>query len=218
MVDEGVGPHVDMNHQPSTINHQPSAVGHWSAEATLYERVRWEIDTLGLSLTAHPTRLFRAQLAPFRPVPASRLGQQPDGARVATAGIVVCRMRPRTKSGAVVVFITLEDETGLIDTVIFPRVYDLYGKAAFASDLLVIQGRIQRQGKYGATLIATRVINPLEGLVEDRIDGKTGLAKETLDELPAFTFAPEVAEEDEEDKSETGPIPGLVSPLPRVLV
>jgi hypothetical protein len=40
------------------------------------------------------------------------------------------------------------------------------------------------------------VINPLEGMVEDRIDGKTGLAKKTLDELPAFTFAPEEGDEE----------------------
>jgi DNA polymerase III alpha subunit len=165
---------------------------------SLYEKVRWEIEVLGLSVRAHPTRLFRAQLAPHQPVPACRLREQPDAARVTTAGIVVCRMRPRTKSGAVVVFITLEDETGLIDTVVFPRIYDLYGKAAFASDLLVIAGRLQRHGRYGATLIAERIVNPLEGLVADRIDGKTGLARRTPDPLPPFTFAPEEIWDDEE--------------------
>src|SRR5262249_13111590 len=127
--------------------------------------------------TVHPTVLFREQLAPHRPRPVQSLARLPNGTRVRTAGTVVCRMRPPTRSGATVVFITLEDETGLIDTVLFPDVYDQYGVAAFASNLLVIEGKLQRQGARDLNLIAEKVINPLEGWIEPEIDGKTGVAR-----------------------------------------
>jgi DNA polymerase III alpha subunit len=90
---------------------------------------------------------------------------------------VVCRMRPPTKSGVTVVFITLEDETGLIDTVLFPAVYDRYGVAAFASNLLVMEGKLQRLGARDLNLIVEAVINPLDGWVEPEIEGRTGTAR-----------------------------------------
>jgi DNA polymerase III alpha subunit len=105
------------------------------------------------------------------------LARLPHGARVTTAGTVICRMRPPTKSGVTVVFITLEDETGLIDTVLFPNVYDQYGAAAFASDLLVVEGKLQREGARSLTLILEKVINPLAGWVEPEIDGRTGVPR-----------------------------------------
>jgi error-prone DNA polymerase len=144
---------------------------------TLFERVRWEVDVLGLSPTVHPTVLFREQLAPHRPRKIAALAGMPNGARVTTAGILVCRMRPPTKSGATVVFITLEDETGLIDTVLFPDAYDRYGVAAFASNLLVVEGKLQRQGARDLSLILEKVINPLKGWVEPEIEGRTGVAR-----------------------------------------
>jgi error-prone DNA polymerase len=148
-------------------------------EATLYERVQWEMEALGIAVEAHPTRLLAPYLVPHRPIPARDLARARHGSRVAVAGVVVCRMRPPTKSGVIVLFITLEDATGLIDTVIFPKVYEAYGAAAFGSDLLVIRGRVERQGTRGVSLIAEEVINPLAGHVEDRIDGRTGIASAT---------------------------------------
>jgi error-prone DNA polymerase len=164
-------------------------------EATLYERVQWEIESLGLAVEAHPATLFAPLLAPHAPIPAREFARAPHGRRVAVAGVVICRMRPPTRSGAIVLFITMEDETGLIDTVIFPDVYDRDGAAAFSGDLLVIEGKVQRQGRYGATLIAEKVINPLAGRTEDRIDGHTGIASRRLPlrELQA------VEESEEED-------------------
>jgi error-prone DNA polymerase len=144
---------------------------------SLFERVKWEVEVLGLSPTVHPTVLFREQLAPYRPRRAAALARLPHGARVTTAGTVICRMRPPTRSGTTVVFITLEDETGLIDTVLFPTVYDQYGAVAFASDLLVVEGKLQREGARALTLILEKVINPLEGWVEPSLDGRTGVPR-----------------------------------------
>ena len=168
-------------------------------EPTLFERTRWEVATLGFAVETHPVTLFRERLATFEPTPAAQLEACRNGERVRAAGVVLCRMRPPTKSGAVVVFITLEDETGVVDAVIFPKVYEEYGKAAFASDLLVIEGRVQKQGKRDLSLIAEAVFNPLEGVLEDRLDGKTGLARRTLP-LPAPP--PEAGDEEEEDGEE----------------
>jgi DNA-directed DNA polymerase III PolC len=144
---------------------------------SLFERVRWEVEVLGLSPTVHPTVLFQEQLALYRPRKIAQLSRMPNGARVTTAGTVVCRMRPPTKSGVTVVFITMEDETGLIDTVLFPAAYDRYGAAAFASNLLVVEGKLQRLGARDLSLILEKVINPLEGWVEPEIEGRTGTAR-----------------------------------------
>jgi DNA polymerase III alpha subunit len=138
------------------------------------------METLGLAVEAHPATLFTPLLVPYAPIPVRDLERLPHGRRACVAGVVICRMRPPTRSGAVILFITLEDATGLIDSVIFPKVYDAYGAAAFGSDLLVIEGRVERPGGRGVSLIAEKVINPLAGQVADRIDGHTGIASRRL--------------------------------------
>jgi DNA polymerase III alpha subunit len=162
---------------PSSGHQVIRSSGHQVTPPSLYERVKWEVEILGLSPTVHPTVLFREQLAPHRPRPIRELARLKNGARVRVAGTVVCRMRPPTKSGVTVVFITLEDETGLIDTVLFPEVYDRCGAAAFASNLLVMEGKLQRQGARDLNLIVEQVINPLDGWVEPEIEGRTGTAR-----------------------------------------
>jgi error-prone DNA polymerase len=146
-------------------------------ELTLAERVQWEIEVLGFCIDTHPTALFRRELEPYELTTAAELSRLPEGTRVRTGGVVLCRMRPPTRSGTVVVFITLEDETGLVDTVIFPRVYEEYGAIAFGADLLVVEGRVQRQGKRGVALIAEKLFHPLAGKTAEAIDGRTGFAR-----------------------------------------
>ena len=72
------------------------------------------------------------------------------------AGVVVVCMRPPTKSGAIVVFITLEDESGLIDCVVFPKVYEKYGSVIYSNSALIIEGRVQKMGN-GISIIASKV-------------------------------------------------------------
>jgi hypothetical protein len=64
-----------------------------------------------------------------------------------------------------------------ITTALFPRVYDQYGAAAFASNLLVMEGRLQRQGARDLNLLVEKVINPFDGWVEPEIEGRTGTAR-----------------------------------------
>jgi error-prone DNA polymerase len=179
---------------------------------SLFERVRWEVEVLGLSPTVHPTVLFKEQLAPHRPRPIRELARLKNGMRVRVAGTVVCRMRPPTKSGVTVVFITLEDETGLIDTVLFPTVYDRYGAAAFASNLLVMEGKLQRLGARDLNLIVEAVINPLDGWIEPEIEGRTGTARREV-ALPWLGEGEEVAVGDPLGATATADLEGSKSGL-----
>jgi DNA polymerase III alpha subunit len=66
------------------------------------------------------------------------------GRRVSTAGLVICRQRPGTASG--VVFITMEDETGFINLILYARVFDAFRHVATTSSLLMAHGKIERDG------------------------------------------------------------------------
>jgi len=68
----------------------------------------------------------------------------PHGALVSTAGLVICRQRPQTASG--VVFVTLEDETGFINLILWARTFERWRHVATTSALLAAHGKIERQG------------------------------------------------------------------------
>ncbi|WP_299132044.1 OB-fold nucleic acid binding domain-containing protein [uncultured Amaricoccus sp.] len=75
---------------------------------------------------------------------AGDLGRVPDGARVAVAGLVICRQRPGTAKG--VIFVTLEDETGVANIVIWAGVFERFRRAVIAGRCLKVTGRLQRDG------------------------------------------------------------------------
>ncbi len=81
---------------------------------------------------------------PPRCLTALQLELPPDGARVAVAGIVVCRQRPGTAKG--VIFLTLEDETGTANIVVWAKVFERFRRAVIAGRCLRITGRLQRDG------------------------------------------------------------------------
>ncbi|MEL6170889.1 MAG: OB-fold nucleic acid binding domain-containing protein [Pseudomonadota bacterium] len=74
---------------------------------------------------------------------ADRLREPPDNARVTVAGLVILRQRPGTAKG--VIFLTLEDETGVINVVVWRALYEKFRRAVIAGRLLRITGRLQRQ-------------------------------------------------------------------------
>ena len=97
-----------------------------------------------LTLRDHPLALLRGVLARDGAEPASRLAQVSDGRRLALAGLVVCRQRPGSASG--VVFITLEDETGVANLVVWPRTFEAHRRAVLRGRLLLAHGRVQTDG------------------------------------------------------------------------
>lgn len=127
-----------------------------SPELTLHERVRMDYDILGLSTICHPIAFYREKLTKARMRTSREIRELPDNTIVKVAGVVVVCMRPPTKSGAIVVFITLEDETGFADCVVFPKVYEQYGSVIYSNPALIIEGKAQKMGK-GYSIIASKV-------------------------------------------------------------
>jgi error-prone DNA polymerase len=101
--------------------------------------------SLGFTLARHPLALLRPQLAEDGWLTAAEVAERPDGAPVATGGIVVTRQRPGSAGG--VIFVTLEDETGYVNLVVWSRIADRHRKAMLDARLLGVRGRLQREGE-----------------------------------------------------------------------
>ncbi|KPF58517.1 DNA polymerase [beta proteobacterium AAP51] len=102
---------------------------------------------LGLSLTQHPVALLRPQLAAFKVLPASVLQHFPHGRLARASGIVTHRQRPETARG--VVFVTLEDDTGAVNVIVWPQVVEKQRRALLGASLLTVYGIWQSQGEPG---------------------------------------------------------------------
>ena len=101
--------------------------------------------TLRLSLRAHPLSFLRDRLAGRGALAAEAMARAQDGARAATAGLVLVRQRPGSAKG--VIFMTLEDETGTVNVVVWPNVLERYRRAVLGGRLALVRGRVQRAGE-----------------------------------------------------------------------
>jgi len=119
------------------------------------ERVLADYRTGGLSLEAHPVHFIRDTLATEGVVPAGRAVRLPAGRRVRVAGIVLTRQRPATAKG--IVFLTIEDETGSLNVIVRPPVWQAADVHARRATVLLVVGRIQRRGSV-VHLVAERLI------------------------------------------------------------
>jgi error-prone DNA polymerase len=99
--------------------------------------------SLGLTLKRHPLALLRPKLARLRVVRAADLRQLPSGQTVRIAGIVTHRQRPETASG--VIFMSLEDETGLSNVIVWPSVQVTQRQPVFAAHLMAVEGELQNE-------------------------------------------------------------------------
>ena len=108
----------------------------------LSEHVVNDYRTLRLSLKAHPMSFLRAPIASEGILSCADLKRTRDGARVSIAGVVLVRQRPGSAAG--VVFMTIEDETGVANSVIWPKVLERMRKVVMGARLVVVHGRIQR--------------------------------------------------------------------------
>ena len=98
----------------------------------------------GLTLRRHPLALLRDALAKRGVIPNRELWGQPDGRTVTAAGLVITRQRPGSASG--VTFVTMEDETGYVNLIVWKRVADAQRAALLESRLLLVRGKLQREG------------------------------------------------------------------------
>ncbi|HEX5388676.1 MAG TPA: error-prone DNA polymerase [Burkholderiaceae bacterium] len=135
-------------------------------QATEGEAVVHDYASLGLTLRQHPLALLRPQLAAQRLRTAAELRDAPDGRLVRACGLVTTRQRPGTAKG--VVFVTLEDETGTVQVIVWKALRERQRAALLQSRVLAVYGRWQRTGEGEHTvmhLIAQHMVNltPLLG-------------------------------------------------------
>jgi len=110
----------------------------------------------GLTLRRHPLSLLREKLRQRGVLPTQDLWEQPNGKQVITAGLVITRQRPGSASG--VIFVTMEDETGYVNLIVWNRVAVAQRAALLESRLLEVHGTLQREGDV-QHVIAQRLIN-----------------------------------------------------------
>lgn len=122
----------------------------------LPQEVKIDYETTSLSLKQHPVALVRDTLAGQRIITARQANVLDAGKWVKVAGLVLIRQRPGTASG--IVFITLEDETGVVNLIVRPNIYDKYRPAARHAALLQCDGYIERQGQV-VHIMAKRMID-----------------------------------------------------------
>jgi error-prone DNA polymerase len=109
------------------------------------EQLSLDYGTTGISLHDHPMRHLRKQLRKRRVRLAIDQQRWQRGERVTVAGVVLTRQRPGTASG--VVFITLEDDTGVINLVLYTHVFERYELVARHSGILLARGQVDRRGE-----------------------------------------------------------------------
>jgi error-prone DNA polymerase len=112
-------------------------------EMPLGEHVVEDYATTGLTIKRHPLAFLRAELAQEGLATAAELATLPLDRRLAVAGLVLIRQRPGSANG--VVFITLEDETGIANLIVWPAVLERFRRAALGATLLYCRGRLQRE-------------------------------------------------------------------------
>ncbi|HEU4382244.1 MAG TPA: DNA polymerase III subunit alpha [Anaeromyxobacteraceae bacterium] len=126
-------------------------------EPSAAEEVTLDYAATGLSERAHPMSLLRPALAGRGTRTARELGSMRDRAAVEVAGLVIVRQRPQTAKG--IVFVSLEDETGIANLVVMPDVYHQYRPLVRASPFLLARGRVERTGR--VVNVKVRELRPL---------------------------------------------------------
>ncbi|MBL8819018.1 MAG: error-prone DNA polymerase [Planctomyces sp.] len=113
-------------------------------QMTPQEEVVADYLSAGVSLRRHPVSFLRESLTQFRAVTSEALSMLEPDRRVKVAGLVLMRQRPSTASG--ITFVTLEDETGIANLVIYPSIWQKFRKVARFASVLMATGRLQREG------------------------------------------------------------------------
>ena len=145
------------DHPVALFSGQPSATENISLSAMrLSEHVIQDYASTSLSLKAHPVSFVREQLNQLHIHPTKTLATGKNGDMVKVAGLVLVRQRPGTASG--ICFMTIEDETGNANIVVFEKLFEQYKKAVTQSRLIMVEGKLQIEGEV-IHIIAQRCYN-----------------------------------------------------------
>ncbi|MFW8594636.1 OB-fold nucleic acid binding domain-containing protein [Cribrihabitans neustonicus] len=115
-------------------------------------------------------------------LPAARLGEPPENARITVAGLVILRQRPGTAKG--VIFLTLEDETGIVNVIVWRKIYETFRRAVIAGRLLRVTGRLQRA--HAVTHVIAESIEDISPMLDHL------LSEQGRQDDPAFAPGPEL--------------------------
>ena len=130
-------------------------------DLTPFESIAWDYQTSFHSARGHPMQTVRSELEALGLPDAETIRTSKDGSRGRYAGMVICRQRPGTASG--VIFMTMEDETGFVNVVVWPKTYEQYRLLVKTRTFLGVSGEIQNQ--HGVThLIAEHLWVPEIGV------------------------------------------------------
>ena len=168
----------------------------------LPEHVVNDYRTLRLSLKAHPMRFLRARANSSRVIACAALKSARDGARVSVGGVILVRQRPGSAAG--VVFMTIEDETGVANAVIWPKVLERERKIVMGARLIVVHGRVQRHED---------IIHVVAERLEDRSDWLHLLTEDGEDMEVSIANADEVRRPDPGSWRSSQAKPDLPLPL-----
>jgi error-prone DNA polymerase len=134
-------------------------------EMAFSEHVVKDYASLSLSLKAHPLSFIREKLQLLNVYSAARLKEARDGDMVKVAGLVLVRQRPGTAAG--ICFITIEDETGCANLVVFEKLFDHYRKEILRSQLLMVEGKLQIEGEVIHVIVSR--CHDFSGLLRDLV-------------------------------------------------
>jgi len=101
--------------------------------------------SIGLSLRGHPVRFLRPELDAMRIVKCADLQNIRDGRNVEVAGVILVRQRPGSAKG--VLFVTIEDETGVAQGILWPDRFEIYRRQVMSASMIAMRGRLQKEGE-----------------------------------------------------------------------
>nr|MBI1230807.1 DNA polymerase III subunit alpha [Cytophagales bacterium] len=122
-------------------------------EVSAMEHVMRDYASTTLSLKSHPVTFVRDRLDQLGVVPVGLLGKAKDGAAIKVSGLITVRQRPGTAKG--VLFITIEDETGFANLVVWAKTFEQYRSVILQSKLLMVSGKVQKEGQVIHVVVRT---------------------------------------------------------------
>ncbi len=156
--------------QAAIAREQPDENAKPLPEMPLPEQVVADYQTIRLSLKGHPMEFLRERFMRERVIACQHVNRKNDKRRISCAGVVLVRQRPGSAKG--VVFMTLEDETGIANIVVWPKVMEQYRKEVMGARLILVEGYIQSSPEGVTHLVAQRMV--------DRSHDLIGLANDSL--------------------------------------
>ncbi|MGJ5177352.1 error-prone DNA polymerase [Bradyrhizobium oligotrophicum] len=178
--------------EAATAREQPDEGAQPLPEMPLPEQVVADYQTIRLSLKGHPMEFLRQHFARERVLACRDVNHANDRRFVRCAGVVLVRQRPGSAKG--VVFMTLEDETGIANIVVWPKVMETFRKEVMGARLVLVEGRIQSSPEKVVHLVAERLV--------DRSADLALLSDDRLSAIPQGPMPAEPLNDDRRDHPE----------------